>query len=199
MGGAASGTRIRPGTENEIDLEHVVVRMLHSERGVGRLRVAVFAFDIEPNPRDVSARTGHAKKLGVEGAVDAFAPSHGPHVHGLDPEKGPVSPVAPFVGDHELTDHVRGGLALRGFGRDQVEALRRVLEHGRYARLEASKVEGFAFGLLRHRGVSVDEGGEMRAVSYLDADACSDVGRFHVEAPCRLGPRCPLAPDAALP
>src|ERR1041385_6848184 len=76
----------------------------------------------------------------------------GKDVHALDPPHRPVAPVAPFVGDHQGSDHAAVALG------DEIASAIRIGEHRFDAAREDVALELQLLGLSCHGELKVDNG-----------------------------------------
>ena len=72
-------------------------------------------------------------------AKDALATPGGVNIHTLNPPKCAVAPIAPFIGDHQLSEEL-SAVALIQFCDDE-EAMRRGFDQGNGPELQAAEIK----------------------------------------------------------
>src|SRR5262249_39927041 len=81
-------------------------------------------------------------------SIDSFPSPGGIHIHTLNPPKGAVTPIAPFIGDHELSEQwVIIGLFQFG---DHEKSPLGSFDQGDGSEKEAVEIEAAAFRFLGH-------------------------------------------------
>ena len=127
------------------------MRCLHAQLFVNSAGAAVFGFDIKPETANIAGLGCPIFDKLVKLAVHLAAARLRSNVDALYPPEPAVSPIAPFVCDHETADDAAFFLG------DHIKALLRIAENGSNAAGEHLGVEVFALRFERHRLVEFDE------------------------------------------
>src|SRR4051812_30405399 len=128
------------------------MRRIHADALIHGLGVGVLCLDIQPKSANIAGSSGVFLYEIIKLAVDTLPSSLGPYVHALYPPEPGVSPVAPFIGDHQPPDD-----AVVGLGND-IEPFSRISKYRLDTATQHIRVELFTLGLESHRLVELDQG-----------------------------------------
>ncbi len=143
------------GSPYEIIFEDPVWAGCHAQLSIGALGRTIGLFHIEPKATDSGSRASLAADGLVHSPIDSLTAPGRIHVDALNPPKHGVSPVAPFVGDHELPDDAPHA-ALVDLGYPQKAECRR-RHDGVQSFAEPPRVEDSRFRLHGHGSAEANQ------------------------------------------
>ena len=103
--------------QDKILFEYPVDCRAESRTLIDGLSPVVFPLHIQSEPADPRISFGFQKDMIVQGSKGPSSAVVRINIDALDPPKDPVSPVAPFIRNHELADRLVA-LAFRKFSYD---------------------------------------------------------------------------------
>src|SRR3989442_10681757 len=128
-----------------------VVRALHPRSAIGGLRAAIVVLDVETKADHGAVSRRELSDVCIHPAIDAAPAVLRVDIDALDPPEVAVSPVAPFLGDHQRADHPAAQLG------HAVEAGVGPPQKCAHAGADHPRQQQLLLGLERHRAVEGDE------------------------------------------
>lgn len=140
--------------ENEIRLKEFIVRLPHSKFGIDLFCARVFHRNIQPQSANARLRPSQRVDMLKQGAKNSPAAKCLDDINALNPPKGSVAPVAPFVSHEDLSNGLAGDLG------KEIKTLARILQQGRDSGGHDFRVQLALLGFKRHPHIAVrDEWG----------------------------------------
>jgi hypothetical protein len=134
----------------------------------------ILPFDVQADPADSRFGSGFDQDMIVHGSKHAPATPVWRDIDALDPPKDSVSPIAPFIGDHELPDRLVS-LRFWKFG-DDIEPILGAFQECKSPLAQGGKIKPASFCFEGHRPIELDDGVGivLGCRSDVDAVTCHD-------------------------
>ena len=89
--------------QNEIVFVDVIFRWCETDSLVNRLGRAIVSFYVQSNAAHLFIDFSDRNDGIMQPSIDSFPSPGRIHIYTLNPPKSAVAPIAPFIGDHQLT------------------------------------------------------------------------------------------------
>ena len=142
--------------QDEILFVDSIDRRSKTYTSIDCLGAMILVFDIEADPADLRILLGSRSNVPMHGSIHSTAAPLWCDIDALYPPKDPVSPITPFIGDHQLADGGPGPLDRRF--RHHVKAILTICHDCPDAFSEPIKVQYALFGFPCHGGIEPDDG-----------------------------------------
>ena len=134
--------------EDEVLFIDCVARWGESDTLIDGLSGVIILLHVDPNSTDLWVGLCSSHGVSMYCAVDAAAAPGWRDIYALDPPEDSVAPIAPFIGDHQLSEEL-AAVALFLFCDDE-EAMRGGFDQGDGSEMQAVEIKAAAFCLKSH-------------------------------------------------